>query len=131
MKIDPNIRFKRVLKGYDPREVDEAFDVMQSEITSLSNIIGQYDRKIQQLADSTRRLEEARMRKARHNFMRFSDESRAWLNELEGLIELVWNDPQLVVDPYEAFLNNAMWSDSHYAQPRRQKEDGCLGYFGE
>ena len=36
MRVDPHIVFKRVWRGYDPREVDEAFDAMQSEIDELT-----------------------------------------------------------------------------------------------
>ena len=67
MSVDPQIKFSRVWKGYDPKVVDVAFDEMQYEIEELKqvnryllNIVKQYDIKLMQLAKSTKQLEEER-----------------------------------------------------------------------
>jgi len=74
MGIDSEIKFKRTRKGYDPKDVDNAFDVMQSEIDDLllqnrelSGAITQYDKKIKQLEDGTRQLEQERPRETRYD----------------------------------------------------------------
>ena len=58
MSVDPQIKFSRAFKGYEPREVDAVFDEMQREINELKHTISQYDGKIRQLADSTALLEQ-------------------------------------------------------------------------
>ena len=65
MRIDPQVEFKRARKGYDPQEVDVAFDTMLDEIKDLEqekftllDAITQYTAKIEQFADAERRLEE-------------------------------------------------------------------------
>ena len=65
MSIDPNMKFARSLKGYSPKEVDAAFDLMQAEILSLQeenaalkNTLELCDERIRQLIQSTMLLNE-------------------------------------------------------------------------
>ena len=71
MSIEPQIKFSRVRKGYDPQEVDAVFEEMQREINGLRGdnqglyqTIGQYDSKIRQLTESTEKLEQERIRES-------------------------------------------------------------------
>jgi len=65
--IDPNIKFTRARTGYDPQEVDAAFDQMHAEIMDLTqqknvlaNTVSQYGAKLQQMNENARQLESAR-----------------------------------------------------------------------
>jgi len=71
MSIDPEVKFERARKGYDPQEVDAAFDAMQEEIEelkrqnlTLTSAIRQYGEKIGQFEDGSRRLEEERAKES-------------------------------------------------------------------
>ena len=67
MPIDPNIKFTRARSGYDPQEVDAAFDQMHKEIMDLTqqknvlaNTVSQYGAKLQQMSENARQLESVR-----------------------------------------------------------------------
>ena len=64
LNIDPNIKFSRVIKGYDPREVDGVLDAVFSENAALKQTVSQYEAKIQQLGESTNRLEQERIQES-------------------------------------------------------------------
>jgi len=71
MTVDSSLKFTRVKKGYDPREVDSAFDKLLAEITGLRNhsqalktTVSQYDDKFRQLAQSTQQLAEERSKES-------------------------------------------------------------------
>ena len=67
MDIDAKIKFKRARKGYDPKEVDDLLDELFGEIRtlkrknrSLSDTVAEYNEKIKQFEEITRRMEEER-----------------------------------------------------------------------
>jgi len=71
MSVDSNIKFTRARKGYDPQEVDTAFDEMQKQIENLeqqqdilSDTLAQYDKKIRQFEAGTKNLEDARTKES-------------------------------------------------------------------
>jgi len=71
MNVDSSIKFSRAFNGYDPKEVDAAFDGMQHEIDSLkvhnqnlNHYMVQYDNRVKQLAENTRLLEEERSKES-------------------------------------------------------------------
>ena len=72
MSVDPEIKFSLVRKGYDPKEVDDAFDEMQREIEALRrenrqylDAIKKYNTVLQKVAASTKQLEETRAQERR------------------------------------------------------------------
>jgi len=67
LRVDPNIKFSRARRGYDPQEADVVFEKMQREIDDLQQekqllnyTIQQYDEKIRMLDESMKQLEEER-----------------------------------------------------------------------
>jgi len=68
MAIDPNIKFKRTRKGYDPQEVDAVFvefqrqlDDLRQQNRTLSDTVSQFNEKINQVEQNTDRLEQDRL----------------------------------------------------------------------
>ena len=65
MSIDPQIKFTRARKGYDPKEVDITLDEMQEEIADLrqqnrrlSEAIAQYNTRIERFEGGSKLLEQ-------------------------------------------------------------------------
>ena len=69
MSVDPQIKFKRARKGYDPQEVDAVFSEMQRQIDdlkqqnrTLSNTVTQFNEKIKQFETNTQLVEQERVK---------------------------------------------------------------------
>jgi len=67
MNINPEIKFKRVHKGYDPQEVDAVFgeflrqiEDLKKQNKELNGVISKFNEKINQVESNTHRLEQER-----------------------------------------------------------------------
>lgn len=71
MSTYPDVKFKRVRKGYDPQEADAVFEEFtrqiadyKKQIYELNDIIKKYDKKMKQVSESTQRLGKERMKES-------------------------------------------------------------------